>query len=342
MSDEWKERSMAATMRDVAALANVSQRTVSNVVNDYVHVKPETRERVQRAIDLLKYKPSPSARILRGGKTGLVALAVPEINAPYFAELADLVQTRASARGLTLLIDQTGGTRERELLVLDGYHRKAIDGLILSPLAITADDLERRELDIPTVLLGESVTATNILHVSIDNVAAARAAVQYLLASGRRRVAAIGAVLNFETVSPAQRRTEGYLKEMHSAGHAEASSLAFPTSEWSLAEGYRVAQDVVRREPDVDALFCFNDTLAIGAIKALTDLGIAIPGDVAVLGWDDIAEASYSNPSLTTITPDKAGIAHAAVDSLLHRLDGQEQDQTEITTAFTLTVRDST
>jgi DNA-binding LacI/PurR family transcriptional regulator len=332
---------MAATMRDVAALANVSQRTVSNVVNDYVHVKPETRERVQRAIDLLKYRPSPAARNLRGGRTGLVALAVPEIAAPYFAELADLVQDRASARGLTLLIDQTGGTRERELLVLDGYHRKAIDGLILSPLAITADDLERRELDIPTVLLGESVTVTNILHVSIDNVAAARSAVRHLLASGRRRVAAIGAVPSFETVSPAQRRTEGYLKEMHSAGHADASSLAFATREWSLAEGYRVASDIIRQERGIDALFCFNDVLAIGAIKALTDLGLRVPTDVAVMGWDDIAEASYVTPSLTTITPNKADIARIAVDSLLDRLSGQDQETTEITTTYTISVRDS-
>ena len=332
---------MAATMSDVAALAGVSQRTVSNVVNNYKHVKPDTRERVQNAIDLLRYKPSPSARSLRGGRTGLVALAVPEIDAPYFAELADLIQTRASASGLTLLIDQTGGTRERELLVLDGYHRKAIDGLILSPLAITAEDLKHRELDIPTVLLGESVTTSDIVHVSIDNVAAARAAVRHLMASGRRRIAAIGAELDFRAVSPAQRRTEGYLKEMHLAGHAEAASLAFPTSEWSLAEGYRVATEVMENDAVIDALFCFNDTLAIGAIKAVTDRGLSIPADIAVMGWDDIAEASYTNPSLTTITPDKADIARIAVDSLLDRLSGQEPDEAEITTTFTITVRHS-
>ncbi|MGN9813361.1 LacI family DNA-binding transcriptional regulator [Micromonospora sp. BQ11] len=128
---------------------------VSNVVSGYAHVRAETRERVQRAIDELKYRPNVSARSLRRGRTGLIALAVPEIAAPYFAELANLVQVQAAEHGVTLLIDQTGADRSRELLVLDGYRTHVIDGLILSPMAITAEDLAAQRLDIPTVLLGD-------------------------------------------------------------------------------------------------------------------------------------------------------------------------------------------
>lgn len=328
-------------MRDVAALAGVSQRTVSNVVNDYVHVKPETRARVQRAIDTLKYRPSATARNLRGGRTGLFALALPEIAAPYFAELADLIQRRARERGVTLLIDLTGGTRERELLVLDGFHSNVIDGLILSPLSITASDLENRDLDFPTVLLGESVEPSDVIHVSIDNVEAARVATGHLAGSGRTRIAAIGAVLDIQAMGPAQRRTEGYASALTEAGLAGPDELAFVTSGWTRAEGYRVAADIVDRGVDVDSLFCFNDSLALGAIKALSNRGVRIPDDIAIVGWDDIEEASFSTPTLTTIAPDKAGIAVAAVDKLLDRLAGEETEGTEIVSDFRLIVRES-
>ena len=158
---------MSANMRDVAKLADVSQRTVSNVVNGYTHVKPETRRRVQEAIRRLNYRPNISAQKLRQGRTGMVALAVPEeIAAPYFAELADQVQRQAAERGITLLIDQKGGRRERELLVLDGYRSNVIDGLILSPLSITPFDLTNWGLDFPRCCWG-SIDTGGVIHVSI-------------------------------------------------------------------------------------------------------------------------------------------------------------------------------
>lgn len=332
---------MPVSMRDVAALAGVSQRTVSNVVNNYEHVKPATRVRVQNAIDTLKYRPSAAARNLRGGRTGLFALALPEIAAPYFAELANLIQNRASERGLTLLIDQTGGTRERELEVLDGYHGRVTDGLIFSPLTITADDLENRDLDFPTVLLGESVTATDVIHISIDNVAAASVATSHLVGIGRNRIAAIGAVVDLDSSGPAQRRTEGWAAVLRQSGLLGPDELSFVTAGWSPAEGYRVASDIVDRKLDIDAFFCFNDSLALGAIKALVDRGVRVPEDIAVVGWDDIEEASFFAPSLTTISPDKGSIARTAVDLLLSRIDGAPITTTEILSDFTLTVRQS-
>ncbi len=332
---------MPASMRDVAALAGVSPRTVSNVVNDYVHVAPETRARVQRAIDKLDYRPSAAARHLRGSRTGLFALALPEISAPYFAELADLIERRASERGLTVLIDQTGGTRERELLVLDGYHSKVIDGLIFNPLSVTAHDLEARKLGFPTVLLGESVTASDIIHVSIDNVAGALTATQHLLGTGRTKIAAIGALPQARIAGPAQRRTEGYREALLRAGLGYEHQLVLPTARWSLAEGYRVAQQLLDGPADIDALFCFNDSLALGAMKAVTDRGLRIPEDIAVVGWDNIEDAAYSTPTLTTIAPNKTAIAHAAVDLLLDQLAGEHTATTEILLDYHLAVRQS-
>ncbi len=127
---------MAVRLRDVAARAGVSVKTVSNVVNGYVHVSPPTRARVEAAVAELGYRPNLSARSLRGGRSGIIAIAVPELGVPYFAELVQCVVKAASARGFTVLIDQTDAVPDRERLVLEGIRQHLIDGVIFNPLAL--------------------------------------------------------------------------------------------------------------------------------------------------------------------------------------------------------------
>src|SRR3954464_9773556 len=138
---------MRVRLRDVADRAGVSIKTVSNVVNGYRHVSPEMRARVQAVLDDTGYSPNLSARSLRAGRTGVIALALPELDNPYFAELTGAVVEAAGARGWTVLIDQTDGLREREQVVLAGVRHHLIDGLILSPVALDVDDLVRRTVD---------------------------------------------------------------------------------------------------------------------------------------------------------------------------------------------------
>ena len=337
----------AVSMHDVARLAGVSQRTVSNVINGYVHVSAETRARVQRAVETLNYRPNISAQKLRNGKTGIVALAMPEIAQPYFSELADHFQRYAASKGITLLIDQTGGTRHRELLVLDGYRSNIIDGLILNPLNITVDDLAHRPLDVPVVLLGESIDQSGFLHVSIDNIAAAEIVTEHLIATGRRRIVALGSHLTPGDVGPDKRRLQGYVQALTRAGINPDPALMFDTQVWSRAEGYAGAARIaeLRRSEgpqSVDALFCFNDVLALGALKAFHDYGVRVPRDVAVVGWDDIEQASYAVPALTSIAPDKALIVQQAVDGVLVRRGSGRVKAEELTCPFTLRVRAST
>ncbi len=332
---------MVASMRDVAALAGVSPRTVSNVVRNYVHVAPDTRARVQSAIDELRYRPNASARSLRRGRTGIIALAVPEIAAPYFAELADLVQRAAGERGVTLLVDQTGGSPHREALVLDGYHTGMIDGLLLSPVSITAGDLAAQALPIPTVLLGERVAeGTGLVHVGIDNVAAARRATTHLLDRGRRRVAAVGADAA-ENLGPAARRLQGHRLALADAGLPAAPELEIDTGSWTHASGHAAVAALLRDGPRVDGLFCFNDVLALAAVRAVHDAGLRVPEDVAVVGWDDIAVAAYATPSLTTVRPDKTAIARTSVDRLLALVDGGQPVEEEVLCDWDLAVRGS-
>lgn len=333
---------MGTNMRDVAKLAQVSQRTVSNVVNGYAHVRPETRQRVQDAIATLNYRPNVSAQKLRRGRSGVVALAVPEIAAPYFAELANEVQRSAAQRGITLLIDQTGGLRDRELLVLDGYRSNVIDGLILSPLSITPFDLVNRGLDFPTVLLGESIDEAGVIHVSIDNVAAATTATEHLLQAGRRHIATVGYMPQYDTRGPAERRLRGFSQAMAAAQIPVDAHLTFAAPTWTRATGYAAAALMLEADLKVDAAFCFNDTLAMGLIKGLQDAGVGVPDDIAVIGWDDTEECSFSTPTLTSIAPDKGQIARLAVDHLLAAISGASPDDMELLVDYHLAAREST
>lgn len=328
-------------MRDVANLADVSQRTVSNVVNDYQYVKPETRARVQQAIETLHYRPNVSAQKLRHGRTGVVGLAVPDISAAYFAELADHVQRQAAELGITLLIDQTRGLRDRETLVLDAYQSNLIDGLILSPQAITPSELHSRDLSFPTVWLGESIDHAGVPHISIDNVAAAAAATTHLLDTGRRTIATLGTMPNPDEPGPGQRRLRGYTSALHEAGVGVDPRLVLTEPVWTMPSGKNAVDRLRESSTDVDAVFCFNDALAVGMLHGLHQHGIRVPDDIAVLGWDDIETAAFTTPTLTTIAPDKAEIARLAVEHLMDQLAGVPLQSTEVTAGHRLVIRGS-
>ena len=200
---------MAATLHDVAHLAGVSIKTVSNVINDYPHIRPSTREKVEAAIAQLGYQPNLTARSLRSGRTGVIGLALPELSLSYFAELADSVMAAAERRGVTVLIEQTGGDRARELEVLTSSRRQLTDGLLFSALGLGQDDARLLEVPYPVVLLGERIFDGPTDHVTMRNVEAARAATEFLLERGHRRIAVVGAHEG-EVIGSAGLRLSGY------------------------------------------------------------------------------------------------------------------------------------
>lgn len=339
-----KATSGTVGLREVAERAGVSVKTVSNVVNDYVHVSSTTREKVQRAIDELRYRPNLSARSLRSGRSGLIALAVPEIDFPYFAELANHVVRAAEVHGWTVLIDQTDGQAAREELVLGGIRSHLIDGVIFSPLASGRAQLQQRTDTVPMVLLGERVGGGATDHVGIDNVGAAKAAVLHLASLGRTRIAAIGTQRGRGGTGTSQLRARGYRAGLRSAGLPLDESLVMTTDSYHRADGHRAMLELLEGPHPPDAVFCFNDLLALGALRALREKGSRVPQDVAVVGFDDIEECSYSSPTLTTIRPDKARIAQLAVELLAARIaaEGSAPDPTDVRAPYELVVREST
>lgn len=332
---------MTANLRDVAALAGVSVRTVSNVVNGFPHVAPATRARVQQALDELRYRPNQAARSLRGGRSGLIALVVPDVASPYFGELASLLMRAAEVRGWTLLVDQTEGEAARERRLLEGDRATLVDGVIFSPLALTPAQLNRRVSEGPLVLLGERGAQGLVDHVGVDNVAAARAATEHLIALGRRRVAAVGTQPRLGN-DTARLRLEGYASALQAAGLRPGRGLQVPVAALRRADGAAAMRLLLDRADPPDAVFCFSDDLALGLMRAAAEAGVTVPDDLAVVGFDDVEDGRFATPSLTTISPDKEQLAAAAVRCLAERLEDPSRSARDVSVEWQLVVREST
>jgi DNA-binding LacI/PurR family transcriptional regulator len=333
---------MPTSLRDVAARAGVSVKTVSNVVNGYLHVSSTTRARVQQALEELNYRPNLSARNLRNRRSGIVALALPELDLPYFAELTRCVIKAAEAKSWTVLIDQTDGLPDRESVVLQGIRDQLIDGLIFSPLATSREQILSRRDDTPMVLLGELVAEGSADHVVIDNVLAAREATEHLIGLGRRRIAAIGDQSRSD-LGTAPLRLAGYREALQAAGIPFDRSLVMPAASYHRSDGAEAMERLLDLAEPPDAVFCFTDLLALGALRTLLRRGVSVPEQVAIAGFDDIEDGRFATPSLTTIAPDKDELARVAVDLLSSRIAGEPQaPPREVQAAHRLVVREST
>ncbi|MGW8378213.1 LacI family DNA-binding transcriptional regulator [Streptomyces sp. ODS28] len=336
----------AVRLKDVADRAGVSVKTVSNVVRELPGVSSATRESVLRAVEELGYRPNSTARGLRTGRSGLIALAVPDLAVPYFAELAQHVRLEAARVGLTLLAEETSGSPEEERRLAAGLGSSMLDGVILSPLRVEPAELAEITEDFPLVLLGErsyAHTEVRADHVLIDNVAAAREATAHLASLGRTRIAAIGAQQPAPATS--RQRLEGFQLALHDAGLTYDPRLTATVPEFDRASGLAAVRRLLELPPELrpDAAFCFSDLLAVGAQRGLYEAGLRAPDDIALAGVDGSEEALYSTPSLTTVVPDKGVLAAQAVKALAARISAKASPPYAVHIApHRLEVREST
>jgi LacI family transcriptional regulator, repressor for deo operon, udp, cdd, tsx, nupC, and nupG len=328
------------TMRDVAIAAGVSPKTVSNVVNDYVHVRPETRALVQQYVEELGYRPQAVGRQLRRGRTGAIVLAVPRIDMPYFADLAALLVSAARERGLTVVIEQTDGDIERERAVAAGSPVRYADALIFSPLSMPPSELAAPRHDTPMVLLGEHGTAAAADRVGIDSVEIGTTATTHLAVSGRRRIAMVGHQ-HSSSKSAMEQRVLGYTRGLERAGLPVDRTLIRTVREWDRQQGSDAVDTLLAEHPDVDAVFAANDVLAIGALRSLHRNGRRVPDDVAVVGVDDVPECRFTTPTLTTVAIDRAFAAESALELATSRLADPDLPPRGVTAPHRLVVRES-
>jgi DNA-binding LacI/PurR family transcriptional regulator len=315
---------MSVTMRDVALVARVSPKTVSNVVNGHPNVHPDTRARVQQAISDLGYRPNLSARGLRSGRTGVIGLAVPELRLAYFAELADAVIAAAGKRNLSVIVGPAGGDRNREVEILAGGLRQT-DGLLFSPERLGTEDRGLLDdVDFPLVMLGERIFGGPTDHVTMHNVSASRAAVEHLIDLGRRRIAVVGAHPDHRTgqLRASDLRVRGYRDALMAADLPHDPRLERAVAPWHPENGADATRQLLGSGLDFDAVFALNDELALGALRALGESGRVVPDDVAVIGFDNITNGRFTVPSLSTIDPGRDEIAETAVSMLVERIEG--------------------
>jgi DNA-binding LacI/PurR family transcriptional regulator len=334
---------VAVTLHDVARAASVSIKTVSNVINDYPHIREETRTKVLAAIAELGYQPNLSARGLRSGRTGAISLILPDLKNAYFAELADAVMRAAAKHDLVVMIQQSAGIRERELEVLHGPRMRMVDGILFSVLALGQEDAPLVDIPTPLVLLGERIFNGPADHVTMQNVAASRAATEHILSLGRRRIVAFGAHED-EVIGSAGLRLAGYREALAAAGVPYREELIVNVGNWHRADGADAMRAALASGLEFDGVVAFNDSIALGAMRVLQEGGYRIPDDVAVIGFDDIDETRYSLPSLSTIDPGREEIAETAVRVLVERIAQPDRSiqPVEYEAGFRLVPREST
>lgn len=331
---------MAATMADVARLAGVSKKTVSNYFNDYPYMREATRAAIEQAIAQLNYKVNVSARNLSSGRTGMIGLAIPELAHPYFAELAQAVVTAAQARSLGVLIEVTNGDRDHEEALIDGSRGRMVDGLIFGPLTLDPADIERATLDVPMVLIGDRIYEGRYDFIGVPNVAGANEATEHLLRSGRKRIAVLGVEREHVPTAAAQ-RFEGYRCALEAAGVAVEDALTVGPIPWTRTAGADAVGLLLKERIAFDAVLGLNDALALGALSELQRRGVVVPDDVAVVGFDDVEEAAFATPALTTINSGRDWVAREAVNELAERIAGAELQPRVLLSPHRLVVRHS-
>jgi len=285
-------------MADVARLAGVSHQTVSRVLNEHPNVRPLTRERVLAAIRELAYRPNAAARTLVTRRTHTLGVITAD----------------------TMLYGPTsmlyGFERAAHDAYLERFLGQGIEGIIVIATVDTAvAALAHVPSEVPLVAVGCG-TRASVTSVAIDNAAGAAEATRHLLSLGHQTVYHVAGPLS---CLDAKERVDGWRQALREAGAAEPAVLA---GDWSASSGYELGGQLAADEPGLTAIFCGNDTMALGVIRALVERGLRVPGDVSVTGFDDVPEAGYYLPPLTTVRQDFGVLGRQALSTLADRMSG--------------------
>lgn len=329
-------------MKDVAVLAGVSPKTVSNVVTGTFTVSEEKRAKVEQAMQQLDFVPNLSARGMRTGRSGTIAVALPDLATAYSAELVHSIVAAAHQRGLAVQIEETALAPERESELLSRARTRLVDGLILNPVRLEDSIVRFADQLPPLVVIGE-VEQHRADHVRIDSRRAAADVARHLLSRGARRIAMVGGDDDQDLATATSRlRLEGVHDALREAGIPRDPALEVNRLPWSVVSGADAVRELLSRRVDFDAVVAFTDSLAFGALHALAAEGIRVPHDVLLTGFDDVELSAFSAPSLTTIAFDRGGLADAALSLLTSRMDDRAMPPRSITLPHELRVRDST
>jgi LacI family transcriptional regulator len=329
-----------ATIREIARAAGVSIATVSRVINGRPDVSPQTREVVLRVVREHGFSTNRNARALSGGRTGLVGVTLPILEAAYFAVIVSGTAEALYEHDMRIVLCPTLHQHEREVTLLDRLMHGTTDGAILMlPEESNAELRALQETGYPFVVVDPRVQLDQgIPAVSASNASGARAVVEHLLSLGHRR---IGAILGPADWMATTERLNGYRSALAAAGVLAARDLVVE-SDFSIESGEAAAAALLDLPERPTAIFGFNDNVAIGALRAAEARGLTVPDDLSVVGFDDSEQSGLVTPALTTVRQPLAEMGRMAVSLLLRLLDHQRVEAMNIELATRLVVREST
>jgi len=307
------------TLHDVAKRAGVAPITVSRVINHSGYVSRETRERVERAIDELGYVPNTLARGLRSKRSNTLALVMTDITNPFFTVIARGVEDTASLSGYTVIFCNTDENETEEYKYARILAQKQVDGVILVPACSSSKTVEFFQAkEIPVVLIDRSVPDVETDAVRCDSVSGAQKLVKLLLDLGHTRIAALTGPRG---VSTAEDRIRGYRRALAEAGLEDKGLVSYGS--FTQDSGYDLALKVMGSTPLPTAIFCANNFITIGVMKAMRDMGVRVPEDVALVGFDDLPVNLVVDPFFTVAAQPAYLMGQRGTQMLLDRLTGK-------------------
>ena len=317
------------SIKDVARMAGVSVTTVSHVLNKTRSVHPDTQARVNAAVRTLGYVPSAVARSLKLNATHTIGMLVPNNSNPYFAELVRAVEDACFAAGYALLLCNTDDNADRQKVYLDVLAQKRVDGLIV---ASTSDDevmsAHLAQTAIPMVLIDRAIAGLERPCVQTDHVQGGQLATQHLLGLGHQRIACIAGP---EYLHSSEQRVDGWRQALLQVGMCP-DLLAH--GDFTVNGGYLAMRTLLAAAPGArpTAVLACNDLMAMGALRAVHECSLRVPQDVAVVGYDDIELAGYTQPPLSTVAQPVNAMAHQALALLLQGMQADKSAPVSSTT----------
>jgi LacI family transcriptional regulator len=312
------ERASPATIRDVSVRAGVSIATVSRVLAGIGKPKPETSAAVMDAVAELGFRPSGVARSLRMRRTRTLGLIITDIQNPFFPELVQAADDAARAIGYSILLGSAAYDEHRAKHYMDLMADRRVDGMIIASSQLSGESLDwLLSAPIPAVAVNAESGDLPITVITSDNEGGSHQAVEHLVGLGHRRIAYVMGAPYF---TPAAPRYAGFREACATAGIPVADAPAFE-GEGQYESGARAGAEILRGRTDVSAIVCYNDLTAIGVLGALRAAGRRVPDDISLVGYDDIAAASWVTPALTTIVQQKAEMGRLAVERLAAAMD---------------------
>jgi len=332
------------TMHDVAKLAGVSQPTVSRVLNSKntnVPISDETRDNVMSAVAELGYRPNMHARSLRTQETKLIAVLIADITNSFYPHIARAIQTVAREEGFDVMIYNSDHVYENEKQFCESVSRRSVDGIIMVPVHLTEQDLRDlyRQTGSPIAVLGQHVKHPQIDVVYADDEASVYNATSWLIEEkGHRELGFVGVP---DTLPPGPRRRKGFLKAIDDAALSVLPEHML-TGDFTLEGGKEVGRRIASLETLPTAMVILNDAMALGIILELQEAGIRVPEDIAIVGYDNIPEATIIRPALTTIEQNSALIGHKLSRLLFERIEDSSLPARRVKLPNDLIVREST